>query len=74
MRARLVWLSGLAHPFTFGHHPAIVAMPADLASAPSPTLRAIFTHELLHVARRDWRWLLAEEAATVLLWFHPAVG
>ena len=72
-RAVLVWLAGASHPFTFGSHPAVVVMPADLASAPRPTLRAIFTHELLHVARRDWRWLLAEEAATALLWFHPAI-
>ena len=29
-------------------------------------------HELLHVRRRDWLQMLAEEVAGALLWFHPA--
>ena len=30
-------------------------------------------HELLHVQRRDWAWVLAEEAIRSVFWFHPAV-
>ena len=30
-------------------------------------------HELLHVARRDWSWIVVEEVARALFWFHPAV-
>jgi TonB family protein len=33
----------------------------------------VLCHELLHVQRRDWVWLLAEEAVRATLWFHPAV-
>ena len=73
VEARLVWHDGVSQPFTFGHRPAIVVMPADLASAPQASLRGIFAHELTHVARRDWRWLLGEETVGALLWFHPAV-
>jgi len=35
--------------------------------------RAVACHELLHVARRDWPWILVEEVARALFWFHPAV-
>ena len=35
--------------------------------------RAIACHELLHVRRRDWLFMLLEEAVGALLWFHPAV-
>ena len=74
VEARLAWREDVAQPFTFGHHPAVVVVPADLAAAPPAALRGIFIHELTHVARRDWRWLVAEEGVGALLWFHPAIG
>jgi protein TonB len=33
----------------------------------------VLCHELLHVQRRDWLWVLAEEAVRAALWFNPAV-
>jgi TonB family protein len=33
----------------------------------------VVRHELLHVARRDWIWIVIEEHARALFWFHPAV-
>ncbi len=71
--ARLVWRADVSHPFTFSTAPAVVVMPLRLAGASDDTLRAVFTHELVHVARRDWGWVLTEEAARTALWFHPAV-
>jgi TonB family protein len=35
--------------------------------------RTVAYHELLHVARRDWPWIVIEELARALFWFHPAV-
>ncbi len=35
--------------------------------------RTVVCHELLHVARRDWPWIVVEELARALCWFHPAV-
>jgi beta-lactamase regulating signal transducer with metallopeptidase domain len=32
-----------------------------------------FTHELLHVRRRDWRRVIVEEAIRAVLWFHPPI-
>ena len=38
-----------------------------------PAQRTVVCHELLHVARRDWSWILVEEVARAAFWFHPAV-
>src|SRR4029453_14532386 len=35
--------------------------------------RAVPCHELLHVARRDWLWIVLEAYVRALFWFHPAV-
>jgi TonB family protein len=44
----------------------VVALPDDLREA-------IAHHELAHVRRRDWLFVLLEEAIRSLLWFHPAI-
>jgi TonB family protein len=73
VRARLVYGADVTQPFTFGTKPAIVVVPTQLSSASEPVLAAIFTHELMHVARRDWQSVIVEEAIRALLWFHPGV-
>jgi hypothetical protein len=58
---------------TFGvRRPAILG-PWRLLGAPESHQRAIVAHELHHVARRDWVWVLAEEALRTVLWWHPAI-
>ena len=73
VRARLVWRRDVSHPFTNGIAPPTIVVPMDLASAQDHVLRAIFTHELMHVRRRDWQSVIVEEAIRALLWFHPAI-
>jgi TonB family protein len=72
-RARVHFAPGLAQPVTFGVAPAIVLLPAALRDASAEQRTAVLCHELLHVRRRDWPWVLVEEAVLALLWFHPAV-
>ena len=36
--------------------------------------RAILCHELLHVRRRDWFWVIGEELALTALWFGLVTG
>ncbi len=64
----------LATPATFGFLQPVVLLPAHFTSLAETTQTAIAAHELLHVRRRDWLWTLAEEAVSVLLWFHPAIA
>lgn len=71
--AEIRYVSPLHHPVTFGVLRPVVLMPASLRDQPAQIQRAVLAHELLHVARRDWAWLLAEEALRAAFWFHPAV-
>ena len=72
-QARVHFAPGLAQPVTFGVAPAVVLLPAALRDASPEQRTAVLCHELLHVRRRDWPWVLVEEAVLALLWFHPAV-
>jgi TonB family protein len=71
--ARVHFAPGLAQPVTFGVAPAVVLLPTALRDASPDHRLAVLCHELLHVRRRDWPWVLVEEAALALLWFHPGV-
>jgi TonB family protein len=72
-RAHVHFAPHVAQPVTFGLAPARVLLPASLLEATAEQRRAVLCHELLHVRRRDWAWVLADEAILTLLWFHPAV-
>ena len=71
--AAIAQVEGLPQPVTFGFRRPIVLLPETLAAAPAALRRAVVTHELFHVRRRDWLSVLGEEALRTLLWFHPAI-
>jgi Zn-dependent protease with chaperone function len=58
---------------TFGVRRPAILVPGRLLDAPEPHQRAIVAHELQHVARRDWLWVVAEETLRIALWWHPAI-
>ncbi len=60
----------VASPVTFG---SSILLPARVAALPDDLKEAIACHELIHVRRRDWLFVLAEEILRALLWFQPAV-
>jgi protein TonB len=60
-------------PVTCGVWRPVVLLPEHLTLQPPNIQRAVLTHELLHVKRRDWLWVLGEELLRAVLWFHPAV-
>jgi TonB family protein len=72
-RAAVRFVTGLTQPVTFGVIRPVVLLPASLSDAPVATLRAVMTHELFHVQRCDWGWVIAEEALRTIFWFNPAV-
>ncbi len=69
----ILYVPAIRQPVTFGVRRPVVCLPDSLRTA-EPELRSVvIAHELWHVRRRDWLWLLAEEAIASLLWFHPAI-
>ncbi len=72
-RATIAQVAGLAQPATFGVRRPVVLLPDALAAAPRPLCRAVIIHELYHVRRRDWLFLLMEEVVRTVFWFHPAI-
>jgi TonB family protein len=60
-------------PVTFGWLRPSILLPTRIQELPENLRRAIACHELVHVRRRDWLYVLAEELGRSLLWFHPAI-
>ena len=72
-RAELRISCEVAQPAGFGLRHPVILLPEGFFAMDSNAQRAVACHELLHVARRDWPWILVEEVARALFWFHPAV-
>ena len=72
-RAELRWTSHLAQPVAFGLRRPLVLLPRSLASLSIEARQAVLCHELLHVARHDWPWIVAEDLMRAVMWFHPGV-
>jgi TonB family protein len=70
--AEIRYARDLQQPVTFGLRRPLVLLPEVMRGQPSEIQRAVIGHELLHVKRRDWAWLIVEEIAVCLFWFHPA--
>lgn len=60
-------------PVTYGWRRPSILLPASILKLPGALRDAIVCHELIHVRRRDWIFVLAEEILRAALWFHPAV-
>jgi len=58
-------------PVTVGVVRPVVLLPLSWTNLDDESARAILLHETLHVQRRDWLRVCAEEAWCAVLWFHP---
>src|SRR5579871_2899664 len=63
----------ISGPVTFGWLRPAIILPSNVCALPDDLREAIACHELIHVRRRDWLFVVAEEAIRGLFWFHPAV-
>jgi TonB family protein len=72
-RAEFRWSQALEQPVTFGLLRPVILLPQRFRELGTEAQCAVAHHELLHVARRDWMWIVLEEHLRVLFWFHPAV-
>ena len=63
----------VVQPVTFGlRHPVVLVPPLFLSFEPAQQ-KAIATHELLHVIRRDWLRTFGDRLVLSVFWFHPAI-
>ena len=72
-RAEIRYVAGIRQPVTFGLRRPGVLLPDSIRTCAIHVQRAVLSHELIHVQRRDWTWLVAEEIVRAVFWFHPAV-
>jgi len=73
LRIRWYVSDTISGPVTFGWSRPAILLPARVCELPADLREAIACHELVHVRRGDWLFVLAEEAIRGLFWFHPAV-
>jgi TonB family protein len=73
-RARIYLSPAVQVPSTYGVRLPVVLLPERFAALEPARQRDVLVHELLHVRRRDWSAALAEEIASAVFWFHPAIG
>jgi periplasmic protein TonB len=71
-RAEIRYVSS-GQPVTFGFRRPVVLLPEMLCAQSEAIQQVVLCHELFHVRRRDWIWVVAEEIVKAVLWFHPAV-
>lgn len=60
-------------PVTYGWIRPSILLPTRFRKFSPGMQEAIACHELVHVRRRDWLFVIAEEFVRALFWFHPAV-
>lgn len=61
-------------PSVFGWLKPVILVPGSLLTRLSPAeVEALIAHELAHVVRRDYLWLLMQSVAESILFFNPAV-
>jgi TonB family protein len=63
----------LTGPVTYGWMRPSVLLPARFEHMQPSVQEAIACHELVHVNRRDWLFVIAEELIRSAFWFHPAI-
>ena len=60
-------------PFTFGLRKPVIVLPETATLWSTEERRAVLTHELSHVARRDVFWQFLTAFCCAIYWFHPLV-
>jgi beta-lactamase regulating signal transducer with metallopeptidase domain len=71
-RSRLLVLSGITSPATFGWVRPTVLLPDACLEQDRSELEDILSHELHHIRRRDFVWNSFAVTWRALLFFHPA--
>lgn len=70
--ARLVVSDHVRSPLSWGLPPGVILLDADCA-ARRASAPAVLAHELAHIRRGDWLFLVLSRTAVALFWFNPLV-
>jgi TonB family protein len=70
-RARFRWSHRLQQPVTLGMFRPLILLPRRFGDLTDNARRAVACHELLHVQRGDWLWVVLEAHVRIVFWFHP---
>lgn len=62
---------GTATPFTWGLRKPRILLPLSASTWSSDQAALVLAHELAHVRRHDWAWLIAMEVARAVYIWHP---
>jgi TonB family protein len=73
VRADVRYVADCIQPMTFGWRRPVIVLPAGLREHAAPIREAVVAHELMHIHRRDWVWVVGEEIVRSVFWFHPAL-
>ncbi|MDP3079675.1 MAG: M56 family metallopeptidase, partial [Brevundimonas sp.] len=71
-RPRLVASAAVSAPLSWGLPPGVVLIGREQLARPE-TARAVLAHELAHLQRGDWVFLILSRVALGLFWFNPLV-
>lgn len=70
---RLLESDAFAVPATYGWRRPVIVLPASSIEWSDDRLRAVLSHELAHVSRRDAFWQVASVITCAMYWFHPVI-
>lgn len=63
----------VASPVTFGFLNPVILLPRHAVDVAAAVREPMIAHELVHIRRRDWLFVMAEELIRAAVWFHPAI-
>ncbi len=68
------WSRDVSAPVSFGWLRPVILLPWPWRKdAGHPRVRHALAHEMTHVQRSDWPWLMLQRTVRIALWWNPAV-
>ncbi len=58
-------------PCTWGFINPVILLPTNISH--DHTLKLVLLHEMAHVSRNDWLWLMISKIMVAIFWFNPLV-
>ncbi|TDR23609.1 M56 family metallopeptidase [Marinicella litoralis] len=66
---KIIQSTKIQSPCTWGHKQPVILLPINIQN--DQQLRIILLHEMAHIKRNDWLWMMASKIASALFWCNP---